>query len=363
MPETVMAHGWWLIDEKKMSKSRGNVVRPLDLATRYGVDAFRFYLIRDMVLGLDSSFSEESFIRRYNSELANDVGNLLNRTVIMVDRYLGATVPAVHLDHPVLGSLQRETQKTLDEVGRSLANLNLNDVLDAVWRLVRKANQFVEIQSPWDLAKHPDRRSDLEATIYALLETMRCIVVLLFPVIPGKAREMWRQLGLGDELEAMRLDELKVWKGFPPGSRVRPGGAVFPRIERTGPESGTEPEGDTSKEQQMAEERTNLVSIDEFQRLDLRIARIKAAEPVEGADRLLRLRVSLGDGERQLVAGVAQHYEPDALVGRQIVVVANLEPATIRGVESQGMLLAASGGGVLALLGPDSEVPDGAKVS
>ena len=362
MPETVMAHGWWLIDAQKMSKSRGNVIRPLDLAGKYGVDAFRYFLVREMVLGQDSSFSEEAFVHRYNSELANDLGNLLNRTVVMAERYLDGMVPKVDVENRLLAPLQSQAQKTLDAVAQALDSLNPNGVLDAIWQLIRTANRFVEVQAPWHLARDPNKRSDLEGTIYGLLETMRHLAVLLFPVMPGKACEMWLQLGLKDALETVRLDDLKAWGGFPEGTQVEAGSPVFPRIE-----IGIGREADStkkaSKEQQMAEEETNLISFEEFKRLELQIARIKSAERIAGADRLLKLQVSLGNEDRQLVAGIAQHYEPEALVGCQIVIVANLQPATIRGVASQGMLLAAAGEGTLALLGPGTEVPDGTRVS
>ena len=363
IPETVMPHGWWLVDEAKMSKSLRNVVRPLDLADKYGVDAFRYFLVREMVLGLDSSFSEAAFVQRYNAELANDLGNLLNRTVVMADRYVGGEVPQVEADHVVPGPLRKQALKTLDRVGNALEDLNPTDILDAIWGLVREANRFVEVQAPWNLAKRPDKREALEATIYGLLETMRHLAVLLFPVMPEKAREIWEQVGAAGALEDQRLQGLKSWGGLRAGLKVQAAEPVFPRVDGTLIEAETESDEKDTKEHQMSEERKDRISFQEFQKLDLRVARIEAAERVEGADRLLKLQVNLGDEKRQLVAGVAQRYEPDALVGAQIVVVANLAPATIRGVASEGMLLAASGDGHLALLRPDSEVPDGTAVS
>jgi methionyl-tRNA synthetase len=227
--------------------------------------------------------------------------------------------------------------------------MNPNAVLDAVWKLVREANRFVEVQAPWHLAKDASKRAELEVTIYALLETMRQLSVLLFPVIPSKACEIWRQLGAKGSPEDVHLDDLKSWGGLDANLKVAPGDPVFPRIE----------------EVNVAEEKAkeDLISFSEFQKLKLRVANIDVAERVKGADRLLRLQISLGDEQRQIVAGIAEYYEPDALVGRQIVVVANLEPATIRGVESQGMLLAASDDHGLALVTPDSEIGDGAEVS
>ena len=353
-PETVMAHGWWLVDEEKMSKSLGNVIRPLDLAEKYGVDAFRYFLVREMVLGTDSTFSETGFIHRYNSELANDLGNLLNRTVVMACRYLDGQVPESDANHPVLTALKAQALRTLDGVMDALGNMNPTGILDAIWDLVRQANRFAEAQAPWNLARDPENRDVLKATIYGLLETMRYLAVLLFPVLPGKAEEIWEQIGADGDVKAQTIQSLRPWGGLRAGAQVRACGPIFPRIESI--------EQDLSETIEMAEGKEDLVPFKEFQKLEFRVARVESAERVPGADRLLTLKVSLGEERRQIVAGVAEHYRPESLVGRQIVVVANLEPATIRGVASEGMLLAASADGRVALLQPDADVPDGAEV-
>lgn len=353
-PETVMAHGWWLVDEQKMSKSLGNVIRPLDLAEKYGVDAFRYFLVREMVLGTDSTFSETGFIHRYNSELANDLGNLLNRTVVMACRYLDGQVPESDVNHPVLTVLKAQAHRTLDGVMVALGKMNPTGILDAIWDLVRQANRFAEAQAPWNLARDLENRDMLKATIYGLLETMRHLAVLLFPVLPGKAEEMWEQIGADGDVKAQTIQSLRLWGGLRAGAQVSARGPIFPRIESI--------EQDLSETIEMAERKEDLVPFKEFQKLEFRVARVESAERVPGADRLLTLRVSLGEERRQIVAGVAEHYRPESLVGRQIVVVANLEPATIRGVASEGMLLAASADGRVALVQPDADVPDGAEV-
>ncbi len=353
-PETVMAHGWWLVDEEKMSKSLGNVIRPLDLAEKYGVDAFRYFLVREMVLGTDSTFSETGFIHRYNSELANDLGNLLNRTVVMACRYLDGRVPESDVNHPVLTALKAQALRTLDGVMDALGNMNPTGILDAIWDLVRQANRFAEAQAPWNLARDPENRDVLKATIYGLLETMRYLAVLLFPVLPGKAEEIWEQIGADGDVKAQTIQSLRPWGGLRAGAQVRACGPIFPRIESI--------KQDLSETIEMAEGKEDLVPFKEFQKFEFRVATVESAERVPGADRLLTLKVSLGEERRQIVAGVAKHYRPESLVGRQIVVVANLEPATIRGVASEGMLLAASADGRVALLQPDADVPDGAEV-
>jgi methionyl-tRNA synthetase len=365
LPETVMGHGWWMVDEQKMSKSLGNVIKPLELADKYGVDPFRYFLARDMVLGQDSSFSETGFISRYNSELANDLGNLLNRSVVMADRYLDGVVPEIDLSAPTVETLKKIAEETREAIRELLPRLDTSRILETVWVLIREANRFVEAQAPWALAKDDSKRQELEETVYGLLEVMRQVSIWVCPVMPERAQTMWEQLGLTGTVPACRITDLE-WGGLPPGGKVKLGDPVFPRIDSV----DLEEEGSVkqAKEQKVTKETEdekddNVITFDEFQKLDLRVAKILEAERVEGADRLLRLQITIGTEERQIVAGVAQHYDPGDLVGRQIVVVANLVPAKIRGVESQGMLLAASGDEGLALLRPDTEMPPGSRVS
>jgi methionyl-tRNA synthetase len=369
LPKSVMGHGWWMVDEEKMSKSLGNVIKPLELVDKYGVDPFRYFLARDMVLGQDSSFSETGFVTRYNSELANDLGNLLNRTVVMADRYLDGEIPDVDAGSLTIAPLRACAEDTRRSIEALLPKLDTSRILETVWGLIREANRFVETQAPWALAKDDAKRQELEETLYGLLEVMRHVIVWICPVMPERAQTMWHQLGIAGQVSESRVGDLE-WGGLKPGVKVQPGDPVFPRIEDVGV-------GDASptiqqKEHKVVEkelekkedkEEVDLITFEDFQRIDLRVAKILEAEKVEGADRLIRLQISLGSEERQIVAGVAKFYKPEDLVGRQIVVVANLAPAKIRGVESQGMLLAASGDDGLALLKPDSELPSGSKVS
>ena len=364
MPETVMGHGWWMVDEQKMSKSLGNVIKPLELADKYGVDPFRYFLARDMVLGQDSSFSETGFVTRYNSELANDLGNLLNRTVVMADRYLDGVVPEIDQLAETAVVLRTAAENTLQSIANLLPRLDTSRIMEAVWVLVRQANKFIETQAPWVLAKEETRRTELEETLYGLLETMRHVSILVYPVMPERAEEMWNQLGLEGQVSEQRKGNL-VWGGLSAGTKVRPGDPVFPRIELIVEIDASEEvkkESVVAEEEETEKQDDNLITFDDFLKVDLRVAKILEAEKVEGADRLLKLQISLGTEERQIVAGVAKFYSPEELVGRKIVVVANLATATIRGVESQGMLLAASSGDGLALLQPDSELPEGSQV-
>ncbi|MEE2754876.1 MAG: methionine--tRNA ligase, partial [Candidatus Latescibacterota bacterium] len=363
MPKTVMGHGWWMVDEKKMSKSLGNVIKPLDLADKYGVDPFRYFLARDMVLGQDSSFSETGFVTRYNSELANDLGNLLNRTVVMAERYLGGVVPVVNKLSGATASLRAEAQNTSQSIEAMLPRLDTSRIMEALWVLVRQANRFIETQAPWVLVKDESRAEELKETLYGLLEAMRHVSIWVYPVMPERAEEMWRQLGLDSDLSEQRINDLE-WGGLQADVKVRPGDPVFPRIEEdvalTAPVKKKK-EPIVAKEDRDKKE-DNQITFDDFMKVDLRVAKILEADKVEGADRLLTLQISLGTEQRQIVAGVAKFYTPEDLVGRKIVVVANLAPATIRGVESQGMLLAASNDDGLALLSPDFDLPEGSLV-
>ncbi len=367
MPETVMGHGWWMVDEQKMSKSLGNVIKPLELADKYGVDPFRYFLARDMVLGQDSSFSETGFVGRYNSELANDLGNLLNRTVVMADRYLDGVVPDVDSSSSTIDTLRGTADETRKAVEDLLPKLDTSRILEAIWRLVREANRFVETQAPWALAKDESKRQELEETIYGLLEVMRHVAVWTYPVMPERSQRMWEQLGQPGDISDSQITDL-TWGALKAGIRVQPGDPVFPRIDEVDVEAESEPTTEEPevpeepKDEDQTEEPDNLITFNEFGKLELRVATVKEAEKVEGADRLLKLQITLGDEDRQIVAGVAQHYTPEDLVGRQIVIVANLAPAKIRGVESQGMLLAASDGDVVSLLLPDQELPPGSGV-
>ncbi len=359
LPETIMAHGYWLVDAEKMGKSRGNAVEPLDLVESHGVDAFRYYLVREMTVGQDSTFTVESFQARYNGELANDLGNLVNRSIVMAERYVGGRLPVVDPLHPDLDPLRLRAEETASTIAQALPAYDTVAIVEAILSLVREANRFIEAKEPWALAKDETRRSDLETVIYGLGETLRQLALWLAPIMPEKSHAIWNQIGCEGDVANARKDAL-VWGGLPGGQSVRKMDPLFPKVDLE--ESATEESTEQTEEQGMAEESTTI-SFDEFQKLDLRVAIVKTAEKVEGADRLLKLQIDLGSEERQLVAGVAQHYEAESLVGRRIVVVANLEPATIRGVESQGMLLAASADGQLGLLAPDSDLPAGARVS
>ncbi len=356
LPETVFAHGWWLVGRDKMSKSLGNVVNPMDMVEAYGVDAFRYFLMAEMTLGRDASFTEAAFLTRYNADLANDLGNLASRVIKMVRRNLGGTIPAAGQPGPDEEELVRLTLGAVQSMQDRLEAMQLDRGLADVLAAVRAGNRYFDRLKPWALAKEGDQ-AGLARVLYHAAECLRIVSGLLLPVMPAKMTELRRALGLGDEAAVSGLEALSRWGGLPPGAPVADVEALFPRVE-VKPAAGTPPA--PAKGEPPAG--VALVGIDAFSRVRLSTGKISAADRIEGSDKLLKLRVEVGSESRQIVAGIARFYEPSALVGRTVVVVANLKPATLFGLESQGMLLAARKGKRLHLLTTDGELPSGAPV-
>ncbi len=358
LPETVFAHGWWLLGDSKMSKTDGNVVNPMEFADKYGVEAFRYFLMAEMVLGQDASFTEEAFIRRYNADLANDLGNLLSRLVKMIGTYAGGTLPAPG----ELGEEEKLLRKTALEAAvtmeTTLDGMRLDLGLAAVISVVRETNRYLERRQPWTLAKQEDKQP-LYTVLYCAAEALRIVSGLLFPVMPGKMAELRKALGITDE--TLDLDSLKEWGGLKPGTQLGAMQSLFPRIMPIEAKPGAIPESGAAKVE-VTPMGVVLVDYADFQKIQLRTARILEVEKIQGADKLLRLQIDLGGERRQIVAGIALHYEPSALVGKVVVVVANLKPAKIRGIESNGMLLAASVGKELRVITVEGDLPTGAVV-
>lgn len=361
MPETVFAHGWWLSGADKMSKSRGNVVNPMDLADRHGVDSFRYFLMAEMSLGQDASFTEEAFVRRYNSDLANDLGNLLSRLMKLIASHTGGNVPRPpQPEEPEDTALRASVLKAVDGMQDAIDRMRPDQGLEGVTGVVRDANRYMERTAPWTLAKE-GRTDRLEGVLYTAAETLRIVSGLMHPVMPAKMEQLRAVLGLPGG--APCLPDLRTWGVLKPGSGMGAMVSLFPRImpeeNKTATPSTKVP---NSQGTGGATHGVVLAEYADFQKLQLRTARITTAQRVEGADKLLRLEVDLGGEKRQIVAGIAKHYDPDLLPGRVIVVVANLKPAKIRGIESNGMLLAASSGDAMRLVTVDGELPSGATV-
>ncbi len=381
-PKKVFGHGWLLLEGGKMSKSKGNVVDPNILIDRYGADAIRYFLLREMPYGADGYYSEEALVNRTNTDLANDFGNLLSRTTAMIEKFCAGVVPAPGAEEDIDRELATLGGQLAGEVERAMDEFQFNQALAAIWRLVNKANKYIEETAPWSLAKDPAKVSRLGTVLYNLAESLRIATVLVGPFMPNTPGRVWEQLGL-QEVKAQTWASAHLWGSFPAGTRINRGQPIFPRIEfntqeetqqaqrvaavvENGPKataSGSVPPApDTQPTAGQPEVEAELIEIADFARVDLRLAEVLSAKRVEKADKLLELRLSLGDAERTVVAGIAQHYQPEALVGKKLVVVANLKPAKLRGITSQGMILAASADGKLAVLTVEQDLPAGAKV-
>jgi methionyl-tRNA synthetase len=370
-PEQVFAHGWWTADGEKMSKSTGNVIDPgklvEDLARMAGtsldtaVDAIRYFVLREVAFGLDGDFSQAALMQRFNSDLANDLGNLLSRTLTMLQRYCQGIVPQPPASESSNNVLAEAAAKLLPDLDPLLNELAFHRALARLWEYIRLVNRYVDEQAPWKLARDPAQRHQLNAALYNQVESLRIVGLLLFPFMPHTARSIWHQLGLQDEIAAQRLAPGMTWGGTPPGTAIQPGAHLFPRIEAGRALSVAEPTAEVAAQPTM-EARPGTLSYEDFQKLDLRVGRIVAAEPVPKANKLLKLTVDIGQEQRTVVAGIAASYRPEALVGKSIILVANLAPRTLRGVESQGMVLAAESDGQIVLAGFDGPVNPGSQV-
>jgi methionyl-tRNA synthetase len=362
LPECVYAHGWWLRNEAKMSKSLGNVVSPWPLLDAVGADALRYFLLREMTFGMDGSFSDEQLLDRYNGDLANDLGNLTSRIVTLIDGGLDARIPEP-TGRPEENELAPAAQEAFRAYRAAFDEFDFSGGLAAAWGLAAEVNRYLVQHAPWTLAGKPDSAAKHRAVLRGAAEGLVQLVAMAAPAMPAACEEIAARLGapLPSDLTEFR------WGLLPAGGTVRKDAPLFPRIDKaayfqevktvdeTKPPTPPPPAAPKPEE-------SDRLDITEFLKVDLRVARVVSAERIEGATKLLRLRVDLGTEERQIVAGIATAYEPEALVGKRIVVVANLKPAKLRGVESQGMLLAADLGGRPIVATFEEDVPPGTRV-
>jgi methionyl-tRNA synthetase len=359
-PERIIAHGWWLMGGAKMSKSIGNVARYQDYAEAFGVDGLRYFVMREMPLGQDANFSDEGILTRYNADLANDLGNVVSRTMTMVHRYSGGKIPAsTGSDRDDLdASIERQVNETISAVREDFEAFQITLALQRIWELIRSVNQYIVKREPWRLAKDPGRRSQLDATLYHSSDALRVTAALIEPVMPATAERIRRMLGISQEpwtnLKAGTLEA---------GTQLGPTEPLFPRIEKSVEELRGMATQDASQTSGQTVAEDKRISIDEFMKVDLRVAKVLEAEAVPKSKKLIKLKVDTGGEQRMIVAGIAEAYQPEQLVGRTIVIVANLQPAKLMGIESNGMVLAGSpDGGKPVLVGFDQDVPPGSRV-
>jgi methionyl-tRNA synthetase len=392
LPKRVFAHGWLMFDGMKMSKTRGNIVRATPIQEVMGIDALRYYLLREVPFGADGNFTYDALVGRYNADLANGLGNLVSRTLSMITQYrLGAIPPAGSSE--AAAEVAAKAREVLATYPALIDAFEFSRALESVWQLLSAADKFIVTQAPWTLVKNPDAQATLDATLYTAAEVVRIAAALLYPVMPESAAKIWSQLGMSTPIDQVKLADL-AWGGLTPGQKIVKGEAVFPRFdakltvprlldleeaernrqnalvgkkEEPAPETAAAPVATVDPVTGMREGIAALapeITIDDFVKVDLRVARVITAEAVKGADKLLHLTVDIGEAEpRTIVAGIALAYKPEQLVGRKVVIVANLAPRKLRGLVSRGMIVAASlEGGPPVLAGFLEDVPVGARL-
>jgi len=369
-PKTIFGHGWWLDKNEKMSKSRGNVLNPYQLDEVFGSELLRYFVLREMVFGQDCNFNYDALIQRANSDLANDLGNLLSRTMAMIAKYRSNVVPSpgeASGDADVRALAARVVSNCIAQ----LDDYNFSRMLESVWELISRVNKYIVENEPWVLAEKPAEAGRLDSVLFHCAESLRIVAALLAPIMPKSSQTIWNQLGLDGNVADVRLDELQ-WSNDLAGKTVRGGTALFPRVdskeiykklesaEAAAPATVPIPENGASGASPLAP----IITIDDFAKVDLRAGTVVEAERIKGADKLLRLVVDLGFEKRQVLAGIAKAYDPEKLIGRKVVVVANLQPRKMRGLESNGMIVAASlgDGDPPILVGFNEDTPNGARL-
>ena len=396
LPKQVWSHGWFLMDAAKMSKSKGNVVTPRPIVNVLGMDALRYYLLRETVFGQDGNFSYDALVTRYNADLANGLGNLASRTLTMIEKYFGGRIPSPQLSDSVSGTEDKAGQGIHQIAERMIVNtanvglavwsmedFQFSRALESIWTLISAVDAYLTTKQPWTLAEDPAKREQLAAVLYTAAEALRFVAVLAYPVLPDATTKLWKQLGQTVPLGEQRIDGLQ-WGQLKPGTQLGKPQTLFPRIEKAEaiermeamenepvkqpapaaasaaasagamPATGAAPQAPPEK-----------IGIEDFAKVEMRVGQIKTAERIVGADKLLKLTVDIGTEIRQICAGIAQYYEPEKLVGRKVAVVVNLAPRKLRGVESNGMIIAAAVGpeGRPVLAGfPDEDVEIGARL-
>ena len=393
LPQTIFAHGWWTVSGEKMSKSRGNVVDPYTMVKDFGADAFRYFLLREVPFGQDGDFSADALIERYNSYLANGIGNLLSRTLTLIERNFKQLIPQP--SESANSELEKEIKVTAEDLlpkvqnslfdTQHLPNPEFNVALLTIWNFITLVDRYIDQTEPWSLAKAPEGTERLKTVLYTASEALRFLSLILSPFMPDISREMRRQLGFGIEVNNLPHSKSNSfqWGGLSPGTQITKDKPLFPRIDapktvkekrpvNQDPSPTPEPSVLQSTTQRPTKDggqvstptqsKDQLISIEDFQKIQLKVAKVITAERVPKSSKLLKLQVDLGSEQRQIVAGIGKKYDPDDLVGQTIVVVANLKPAKLMGVESQGMVLAAGEEEVKGLLTVTEEVELGSKV-
>ena len=353
LPETMFLHGFFTVDSKKMSKTLGNMIDPNEMVEQFGADGTRYLLLTQFPFGVDGDVQAERFVTQFNSDLANDLGNLVSRVAKLIAVHCDGKLPSPHKQLDGLDELMSQSEALSESAYGHICNFRIGQAINETMNLVRATNKFFTELAPWKMAKE-GKAEELGGVLYACCETIRIVSVLLSPVLPAKMRELRAVFGLDDT--SLTLENAQTFFTLEPGTEIKIEEAIFPRMQE---KKKVEADAGQSKDKAVAD----LIDIADFGKVQLRVAQVLEAEKIEGADKLLKLQIDLGNEKRQLVAGIAKFYTPEEIIGKKVVVIINLKPAVIRGVESNGMVLAASKGKKLTLVVPDGDLPVGAKIS